>query len=37
MEKLGNKTLAHKYLKAALALDPDHKKALKEIAKYEEN
>ncbi|WP_448520990.1 response regulator [Pseudothermotoga sp.] len=37
MERLGNKTLAHKYLKAALALDPDHKKALKEIAKYEEN
>jgi DNA-binding response OmpR family regulator len=37
MEKIGNKALAHKYLKAALALDPDHKKALKEIAKYEEN
>lgn len=36
MEKLGNKNLAHKYLKAALVLDPDHKKALKEIAKYEE-
>ncbi|HBT39387.1 MAG: Response regulator receiver protein [Thermotoga sp. 50_1627] len=37
MEKVGNKALAHKYLKAALALDPDHRKALKEIAKYEES
>ncbi|MGB9790330.1 MAG: response regulator [Thermotoga caldifontis] len=37
MERLGNKELAYKHLKAALALDPEHKRALKEIAKYEES
>lgn len=37
MEKLGNRELAHKYLKACLSIDPEHKKALKEIIKYEES
>lgn len=37
MERLGNKELAYKHLKAALALDPEHRRALKEIAKYEES
>lgn len=35
MERLGNTELAYKHLKAAIALDPDHKKAIKEIARYE--
>lgn len=37
MEQLGNKELAYKYLKAALILDPEHKKAQREITKYEES
>ncbi|MEJ5229068.1 MAG: response regulator [Pseudothermotoga sp.] len=35
MEKLGNPVLALKHLKAALIFDPDHKRALKEIQRYE--
>lgn len=35
MERLGNNELAYKHLKAALILDPDHKKANKEILRYE--
>lgn len=35
MERLGNSEIAYKHLKAALALDPDHKKASKEILRYE--
>jgi DNA-binding response OmpR family regulator len=35
MEKLGNSELAYRYLRAALALDPNHKRAIKEIQRYE--
>ncbi len=36
MKKMGNAELAYKHLKAALALDPNHRKSLEEIAYYEE-
>ncbi|AEH50508.1 response regulator [Pseudothermotoga thermarum] len=36
LKKMGNDELAYKHLKAALALDPNHKKALEEISSYEQ-
>ncbi len=36
LKKMGNHELAYRHLKAALALNPNHRQALEEISDYEE-